>query len=111
MAWYSVSRKKEANTAKKISEIHAQAKAELGMAVLPEHLAKTFQPLTGMKTKAEEVFDLLPALKGGDSGWEVVGKKNKSESNLLDDGKKASQLDVVLGIPTSALLGFPGDPA
>jgi translation initiation factor 4G len=83
--------RKEAVTAKTISEIHAQAQAELGIAVLPDSLAKSFAPLSGMKTKADEVQDLLPALRGGDQGWDLAGKKN--ESNIID------------GVTYSALIG------
>ena len=79
--------RKEAVTAKTISEIHAEAQAELGIAVMPDSLAKSFAPLSGMVTKEDLVQELLPALRGGDEGWDISGKQQ--ESNYLD-GKKTT---------------------
>ena len=92
--------RKEAQEAKTISEIHAQAQAELGIAVLPDSLAKSFAPLSGMKTKADEVQDLLPALRGGDQGWDLAGKKNHDESNIIDGVKYSALIGDAPPVPT-----------
>ena len=90
--------RKEAVTAKTISEIHAEAQAELGIAVVPDSLAKTFAPLSGMRTKADEVQDLLPALRGGDSGWNTG--KGHSDTNIFDGSKYSALVGEAPPLPS-----------
>ena len=92
--------RKEAVTAKTISEIHAEAQAELGIAVMPDSLAKSFAPLSGMITKADEVQELLPALRGGDEGWDISA--GKSESNIIDGSKYSAFIGDAPPVPTRA---------
>ncbi|UPQ98671.1 translation initiation factor eIF-4F [Chloropicon primus] len=89
--------RKEGGNPKTISEIHAEAQAELGIAVMPDSLAKSFAPLSGMITKEDEVQELLPALRGGDEGWDISGK---SESNIIDGSKYSAFIGEAPPLPT-----------
>merc|ERR1712157_98586 len=53
-----------------------------------------------METKADEVQDLLPALRGGDEGWDVVAKKSHSDSNIIDGVKYSALVGDAPPVPT-----------
>merc|ERR1719324_795808 len=85
--WHPRKQKQEAKT---IDEIHAEAAAQLGVAMPHRGL----KPLPGMRTKADEDRALLPGFRGGQAdGWAVVGKKGQGQqqqhhqSNMLEGGK------------------------
>ncbi|KAK9827674.1 hypothetical protein WJX81_006915 [Elliptochloris bilobata] len=96
--------RRQKDQAKKISEIHAAAQAELGMVVpglLPSMAALPALPRGLTPGQAQDV-ELFPAFKGGDDGWETVGKK-RSTSKV--DGKSVSS--AFLGEYTPVPAGVP----
>ncbi|BDA41688.1 Eukaryotic translation initiation factor isoform 4G-1 [Coccomyxa sp. Obi] len=72
--------RRQKEEAKKISEIHAAAHAELGMipaAVLPGLAPLPAHSRAAVPGLADDV-ELFPAFKGDDDGWETVGRKKGS---------------------------------
>ncbi|EIE25379.1 hypothetical protein COCSUDRAFT_46693 [Coccomyxa subellipsoidea C-169] len=72
--------RRQKEEAKKISEIHAAAHAELGMipsAVLPGLAPLPAHSRGAVPGLADDV-ELFPAFKGDDDGWETVGRKKGS---------------------------------
>ena len=106
--WHPRKQKQEAKT---IDEIHAEAAAQLGVAMPHRGL----KPLPGMRTKADEDRALLPGFRGGQAdGWAVVGKKGQQQqhhhhqSNMLEGGKFSA---LVGQAPAPAARGGPPGPA
>uniref|UniRef100_A0A383WGA1 MI domain-containing protein n=1 Tax=Tetradesmus obliquus TaxID=3088 RepID=A0A383WGA1_TETOB len=65
--------RRETFTAKKLDEVHAEAEAELGM--VSSKIGADLPALPVQSRMAAEDFSLLPPLRGGEDGWEFVGKK------------------------------------
>jgi translation initiation factor 4G len=70
--------RRETFTAKKLDEVHAEAEAELGM--VSSKIAADLPALPVQSRMAAEDFSLLPPLRGGEDGWEFVGKRGAGGS-------------------------------
>ena len=70
--------RREAFTAKKLDEVHAEAEAELGM-VVSSRLVADLPALPTAARRGGEELGLLPPLRGGGDGWEVVGRRGISK--------------------------------
>ncbi|KAF8054978.1 eukaryotic translation initiation factor isoform 4G-2 [Scenedesmus sp. PABB004] len=66
--------RRETFTAKKLDEVHAEAEAELGM--VSSRIVADLPALPVQARMAAEDFSLLPPLRGGEEGWEFVGKRS-----------------------------------
>ncbi|KIZ04763.1 Eukaryotic initiation factor iso-4F subunit p82-34 [Monoraphidium neglectum] len=67
--------RRETFTAKKLDEVHAEAEAELGMVTVARIADLPALPVQRAGLTQDD-FSLLPPLRGGDEGWEFVGKRS-----------------------------------
>ena len=102
--WHPRKQKQEAKT---IDEIHAEAAAQLGVAMPHRGL----KPLPGMRTKADEDRALLPGFRGGQDGWAVVGKKGQQQQQQQQQQQPHHQSNMLEGGKFSALVGQAPAPA
>ncbi|KAF6252216.1 eukaryotic initiation factor [Scenedesmus sp. NREL 46B-D3] len=70
--------RRETFTAKKLEQVHAEAEAELGM--VSSKIGADLPALPVQSRMAAEDFSLLPPLRGGEEGWEFVGKRSTGGS-------------------------------
>lgn len=76
--------RRETQTAKKLSEVHSQAQAELGV-VVPGIQVQTNLPmlnLPGTKSSAQMAAEseMFPSFRGSESEWNTVGKGGKKNT-------------------------------
>eukprot|EP00873_Tetraselmis_striata_P008104 jgi/Tetstr1/428368/TSEL_018403.t1 len=99
--------RRETQTAKKLSEVHSEAQAELGV-VVPGIQTQTNLPmlnLPGAKSSAQMAAEseLFPSFRGSDDGWNTVGKGGKKNTAEMGGRQVASAfVGEYVPVPTQA---------